>query len=690
MSVNTYAQDFSEDDKKILMLQDTRSLGENRELLNYLQSQDDKIVQRVLIALSNIQDSTTVDEIGNVLLNSDANQKKFFACFALGQIPCGKSNEYLINSFLADLDTQVTASAIYALGKTGDARTLEFLLNNVPDNYFVKNGLSFAIAKFAIRKITSAKAVDFLCRLAEENSPPVDRGIIAYAFARTRNKDLLLPSHNTILALSKSDDWKTRMWAFSALGYISDINDMDYLIASLNKEENWQTKVNILNSLLLYKKTSESILDEKLVNAITYRYDDANPNVVHTALRVTALLFSELSQPNQNLKTIKERLEWFFPHDKAVEWQDKCEAILAYGTIFKDEVKKELLLKMSETENESLVPYIIKSFQFFKDGSVCRELTDSVRAVVQRHNKANNQESGEMIQDEVLANIYRAYVEALSALKSKVDAENRKYIMLIMTEFTGSKDPSILDICFTALNDKIYEGDRKEIQFVLMMDYKELSYPKDKDAMISFINEFGELQMKEAESILKENLNSPNYDICKASANALKKITGKEYTFKTKPKTDFDWDFIKTLSLKRFATINTNRGAIKIELLPEFFPFTVQNFVKLSEKKFYDGTIFHRIVPNFVIQGGDPMNNGYGGPEFSIRSEFSGFFYKEGAVGMASDGKDTEGSQFFIMHSPHHHLNGNYTLFGYVKEGQDVVDHIVPFDKIINITFSEN
>ena len=144
-----------------------------------------------------------------------------------------------------------------------------------------------------------------------------------------------------------------------------------------------------------------------------------------------------------------------------------------------------------------------------------------------------------------------------------------------------------------------------------------------------------------------------------------------------------DWEFIKNLPSKRFATINTNRGKIKIEMLINFAPLTVQNFIKLAEKKFYDGTIFHRIVPNFVIQGGDPLNNGYGGPEYSIRSEFSGFNYEEGAVGMASDGKDTEGSQFFIMHSPHFHLDGKYTLFGYVAEGQDVVDHIMPYDKKI-------
>ena len=262
--------------------------------------------------------------------------------------------------------------------------------------------------------------------------------------------------------------------------------------------------------------------------------------------------------------------------------------------------------------------------------------------------------------------------------------------MLILTEFTGSKDPSILDICFTALNDKMYESNRKEIQMVLMMDYKELVYPKDKDAMILFIHEFGELKMSEAEKILIENLNSSNYDICRVSINALKKITGKDYKNKTKFRTDFDWDFINKLSEKKFATLVTEKGNIKIQLLPETALFSVQNFVKLAEKKFYDNTTFHRVVSNFVIQGGDPLNNGYGGQDYSIRSEFSPLHYERGIVGMANDGNDTEGSQFFIMHSPHYHLDGKYTILGEVVEGMNVVDNIAFSDILKTVIISEN
>ncbi|MFA5403878.1 MAG: peptidylprolyl isomerase, partial [Ignavibacteria bacterium] len=172
--------------------------------------------------------------------------------------------------------------------------------------------------------------------------------------------------------------------------------------------------------------------------------------------------------------------------------------------------------------------------------------------------------------------------------------------------------------------------------------------------------------------------------------NALKKITGKDYSFNTKLKADFDWDFIKTLNKKKYATLITEKGNIKIKLLPEVALFSVLNFIKLAEKKFYDKTAFPRVVPNFVIQGGDPQNSGYGGPDYSIRSEFSPLHFERGMFGMASEGRDTEGSQFFIMHSPHYHLDGRYTIFGEVVEGMDVVDNIAFSDILESITFSEN
>ncbi|MBZ0203876.1 MAG: peptidylprolyl isomerase [Ignavibacteria bacterium] len=171
----------------------------------------------------------------------------------------------------------------------------------------------------------------------------------------------------------------------------------------------------------------------------------------------------------------------------------------------------------------------------------------------------------------------------------------------------------------------------------------------------------------------------------------MRSITGIDHTAEitaAKYKTDFDWTYIDNLSDKKIAVIKTSRGIIKIELLPNFAPFTVQNFVKLAESGFYNNTIFHRVVPNFVIQGGDPTGTGYGGPPYSIRSEITHLPFDAYSVGMASSGKDTEGSQFFITHSPQPHLDSKYTLFGNVIEGFDAVDKIQIGDIIESVTFS--
>jgi len=201
------------------------------------------------------------------------------------------------------------------------------------------------------------------------------------------------------------------------------------------------------------------------------------------------------------------------------------------------------------------------------------------------------------------------------------------------------------------------------------------------------------MKSENAKEILINKLKSVDYDIAKASADALKQITGNDYIKDIKAvkiKTDFDWGFINILSSKKFVVINTDAGDIKIELFPELAPFTVQSFVKLGEKGFYNGTVFHRVVPNFVIQGGDPAGTGYGGPGYSIRTEIADNTFDAYYVGMASSGKDTEGSQFFITHSPQPHLDGKYTIFGKVIDGFDVVDKIWIGNKIISIKFNSN
>ncbi|MBB4637064.1 peptidylprolyl isomerase [Longimicrobium terrae] len=135
----------------------------------------------------------------------------------------------------------------------------------------------------------------------------------------------------------------------------------------------------------------------------------------------------------------------------------------------------------------------------------------------------------------------------------------------------------------------------------------------------------------------------------------------------------------------RRAIITTDRGEIEVELYQREAPLTVRSFLTLAARGYFDGQEWPRVVPNFVIQGGDPRGDTSGGPGYAIRDEINRHVYGRGTLGMALSGPDTGGSQWFITHSPQPHLDGTYTVFGQVVRGLEVVDRILPGDRIIRI-----
>jgi peptidyl-prolyl cis-trans isomerase B (cyclophilin B) len=145
------------------------------------------------------------------------------------------------------------------------------------------------------------------------------------------------------------------------------------------------------------------------------------------------------------------------------------------------------------------------------------------------------------------------------------------------------------------------------------------------------------------------------------------------------------------LKKKYFAIIDTDRGQMELELYPQEAPKTVNNFVFLAQEGFYDGVVFHRVINNFVIQGGDPTGTGMGGPGYKFGDETYGNPHKHarGMISMANAGPNTNGSQFFIAHSPQPHLDGRHTVFGKVVKGLEVVDLIKQGDKMNKVTIRE-
>ncbi|HKW95037.1 MAG TPA: peptidylprolyl isomerase [Methylomirabilota bacterium] len=143
--------------------------------------------------------------------------------------------------------------------------------------------------------------------------------------------------------------------------------------------------------------------------------------------------------------------------------------------------------------------------------------------------------------------------------------------------------------------------------------------------------------------------------------------------------------------VKQTAVITMEKGGeIKIEFFPQDAPKTVENFVTLAKKGFYDGVTFHRVEPGFVVQGGDPKGNGTGGPGYTIKDEFNKQQHVRGVVAMArTQAPNSAGSQFYITLAPAHFLDGQYTVFGKVTSGMDVVDKIKVGDKMKSVKIVE-
>ena len=140
------------------------------------------------------------------------------------------------------------------------------------------------------------------------------------------------------------------------------------------------------------------------------------------------------------------------------------------------------------------------------------------------------------------------------------------------------------------------------------------------------------------------------------------------------------------------ATVDTDKGKIVIDLFPKEAPKTVNNFVFLAREGYYDGIVFHRVIPEFMIQGGDPTGTGRGGPGYKFEDELDNNPHrhdKPGVLSMANAGPNTYGSKFFVTHVPTPHLDGKHTVFGNVREGQVVVNKIQKGDAIKTITIEE-
>jgi cyclophilin family peptidyl-prolyl cis-trans isomerase len=215
------------------------------------------------------------------------------------------------------------------------------------------------------------------------------------------------------------------------------------------------------------------------------------------------------------------------------------------------------------------------------------------------------------------------------------------------------------------------------------------------DAALAILDSLAKQKSAKANEAIKTALASTDY-LVRRKAVALLKTNGagdfssRIGTVQTR-NTSADYErAIARMGKQVTALVTTNKGSFTISLLLDEATLNVDNFVKLTKQGYFNGITVHRVVPNFVIQDGDPRGDGNGGPGYQIRCEINEVPYERGAVGMALSGKDTGGSQWFVTHSPQPHLDGGYTVFGNVVAGMETVDAIARGDVIRSIVITES
>ena len=212
----------------------------------------------------------------------------------------------------------------------------------------------------------------------------------------------------------------------------------------------------------------------------------------------------------------------------------------------------------------------------------------------------------------------------------------------------------------------------------------------DNDAVLAILSALAKQKNNAANDAIKSALNSKDHLVRRRAVALLKANGVGDYsdrigTVQTQnTQADYLWALAR-IGRKPTATVVTTKGSFTIEFLPEEATLNVDNFIQLAKKGYFNGQTIPRVVPNFVVQAGDPRGDQNGGPGYTIRCEINEVMFERAAVGMALSGKDTGGSQWFVTHSPQPHLDGGYTVFGHVIRGMEVIDKIARGDRIVRV-----
>ncbi len=677
-SLYTYAQSDTKPDEgtrrskleDIYRIQDTRTTHIG-SLLSYLSDRDPVIRRQATLACGSIQDTTLIPLLISNLLDDDSTVQ-YAAAFAIGQTAsglCTKGKENLQHDLiwtrLAQIQSKradIAGRMIEEIGKFGTKEGLnDLMLRYGSDAGIVNIPLVMSIARFGMRNVYQQNATLYLVSLAKRTDPVPWQ--VIYTLQRIGNNPDIRANVTDLTVLTRQQDPLVRMYTASLLGKIHDSSSSITPLMELAEfDTDWRVRVNAIKALGMFSLAGRN----DVIDLFRRLFVDEQEYVGLTALEVlgnTDVSIEEGSALFEQLRSYSENVDdgylWYFQTTSA-------------NTLARLIGRKAVqYIHLSSRQNHFIQSGLLRALGQTGDTTAL--------PTIQTY----------------LSNSHPLVVEAaLSALndlgqknRSKQSVIDEIYSSLLQT--VSYDDPAVSATAGELLADSLWL--RGTSVKPLLGKLEQLSVPHDIDAMQIFCSTLGKLGDQRAVKPLEKLLNAPDRSVAMAAGSALEELTGKSYAQAIPQEfqplyTDFDFPYLRALPDTVEVTIETTKGDIQLQLYKNIAPFTVMSFLKLaSQKGFFQGLTFHRIVPNFVIQGGDPHGDGTGGPGYSIRSEFSPLTYTTGSLGMASSGKDTEGSQFFITQSPQPHLDGKYTLFGSVTAGMGTVNTLRVDDRILDV-----
>lgn len=635
--------------QKLYNFRDERKVD---SLLRYLKAPDATSRYLAALAFASIRDTTpgVLDALAP-LLKDPVEDVKIAAAFALGQSGSARAEMPLVRAFASDDAASahqrfnaITLEAIGRCGSLANLKNLAAITTYLPTDTLLLEGQCRAIYRFALRNITDPTATARMVGyVADDRIPESARLMAAHYLARS--KDITLDSAQAIQVaagfLRAGGNPEIRMAIAKGIAKSKTAPAFALLSREVAREKDWRVQCNLINALAQYDYDTVRSLIVPLLRS-------ENPHVSRTA----AEFFIENGQAKDG------DFYWRLTRDNTNM------SSAAQIALFR--ASNRWITGGSDPESKDYVNYRLKEiYQQSKspyDKAACiaalSEFGWNYRWI---HEKGFN---------DAHPAVKSAAAEALFAIAKKPNFYGyfgegakgvRREIYLYLREIIDGGDPGMIAAAaegfnIEALNFRAMRDSTRADDFNRAL--ANLQSPRDVEAIIALEKAIAFLNNQPEPKPAKPAFNHP-----------------------------IDWSRLKTVSQKTEVKMKTNRGEIVIDLFPHWAPNTVASFMELVASNFYHGKTFHRVVPNFVAQGGCPRGDGYGALSYSLRTEIGMEWYKsEGYIGMASAGADTEGTQFFFTHSATPHLDGKYTIFGKVKSGMEAVLQLQVGDVIESVT----